>query len=98
MKSFVSAVLCLLPVIVNAQGTKADYERANALRNKLANSTIDVAGPVTWAPGDRFYYRKSVKGGHAFVLVDAASGKKEAPFDHEKLAATLSLADKAKYT
>ena len=98
MKSFASVVFCLLPAVLSAQGTKADYERANALRNKLANSTIDVAGPVTWVPGDRFYYRKSVKGGYAFVLADAATGKKEPAFDHEKLAATLSLADKAKYT
>ena len=47
MKSFVSAVLFLLPSVVFAQGTKADYDRANALRNKLANSTVDVPGPVT---------------------------------------------------
>jgi dipeptidyl aminopeptidase/acylaminoacyl peptidase len=98
MKSFVSVVLLFLPALVSAQGTKADYERANALRNKLANSTIDVPGSVTWIPGDRFYYRKSVKGGYAFVVVDAATGKKQPAFDAEKLAATLSVADKAKYT
>src|SRR5215831_14361524 len=98
MKCFVSVVFCFLPALLNAQGTKADYERANALRNKLANSTIDVPGSVTWIPGDRFYYRKSVKGGHTFVMVDAATGKKQPAFDAEKLAATLSVADKAKYT
>jgi dipeptidyl aminopeptidase/acylaminoacyl peptidase len=53
---------------------------------------------VTWLEGNRFYYRKSVKGGFAFVLVDAASGKRQPAFDHERLAAALSADNKAKYT
>jgi dipeptidyl aminopeptidase/acylaminoacyl peptidase len=98
MKFALSAVLLATPSLLSAQGTKADYERANALRKKLANSTINVPGSVTWLEGDRFYYRKSVKGGHEFVLVDAATGKKGPAFDHERLATALSTANHAKYS
>src|SRR5215468_4887991 len=98
MKLRISAVLLLLPSLVSAQGAKADYDRANALRAKLAYSTINVPGPVTWMEGDRFYYRKSVKGGNVFVLVDAVSGKRTPAFDHERLAMALSAAEKTKYT
>src|SRR6266545_958256 len=99
MRLTVSLFLFVMPAILQAQGTKADYDRANGLRDRLANLTVGVPGPVNWlGEGDRFYYRKSVKGGNEFVLVDAATGKKQAPFDHAKLAAALSAADNAKYT
>jgi dipeptidyl aminopeptidase/acylaminoacyl peptidase len=98
MKFGVFALLLLIPALLPAQGTKADYDRANALRTKLANSTVDVPGPVTWLEGDRFYYRKSVKGGNVFVLVDAVSGKRQPAFDHERLAAALATVEKVKYT
>jgi dipeptidyl aminopeptidase/acylaminoacyl peptidase len=98
MKIAASFVLLCLPFLAAAQGTTADYQRAQALRDRLQNATIDVPGPVTWITGERFYYRKSAKGGNVFVLVDATTGKRQAPFDHEKLAASLSAADKSKYT
>src|SRR5947208_2204279 len=98
MKLTATVLFLVFPAIVSAQGTKADYERAQGLRDRLQGLAVDVPGAVTWIEGDRFYYRKSTKGGNVFVLVDAATGKKQAPFDHEKLAASLSAADKAKYT
>ena len=99
MKFAAASLLLSVCTLAQAQGTKADYDRANHIRETLTNKTVDVPGPVTWLPGgDRFYYRKSTKGGNAFVLVDAATAKKQAAFDHEKLAAALSAAEKAKYT
>src|ERR1051326_3055125 len=89
--------LAVFSTVLPAQGTRADYERANALRTKLQTATIGIPGPVTWLEGDRFYYRKTVKGGNAFVLVDAATGKRQPAFDHERLAAALSAKEKSKY-
>ena len=47
---------------------------------------------------NRFYYRKSVKGGSQFVIVDAATQQKRPAFDHTRLAATLSKNTGNSYT
>jgi dipeptidyl aminopeptidase/acylaminoacyl peptidase len=105
MKSITRAAAGTILVIlaaaasVTAQVTPADYERAMGLRERWIHLTENVADPVTWVGAtSRFYYRKSVKGGFQFVLVDAASGQRRAPFDHDKLAAALSTATGEKYT
>ena len=74
-----------------AQVTPADYERAGGLREKYEALALNVPGPATWIEKThRFWYRRSVKGGNEFVLVDADTGQKRPPFDHEKLASTLA--------
>ncbi|HXH05275.1 MAG TPA: DPP IV N-terminal domain-containing protein [Vicinamibacterales bacterium] len=83
----------------SAQVTAADYERAAALREKWEGLVVHAAGPATWIENThRFYYRRSVKGGHEFVLVDADTLERRPPFDHEKLAAALSKAAGERYT
>jgi dipeptidyl aminopeptidase/acylaminoacyl peptidase len=83
---FVSG-LCFL----TAQGTQADYERAFGLRAKLSSLVVNMPERPFWIDKtNRFWYRKSVKGGSAFYLVDAKALKKEIAFNHEKLAASLS--------
>src|SRR6476646_8835810 len=80
---------------VGAQGpdVRADYARANGLRDRIQNKVYDVAEPPTWIAGSaRFWYRKSVPGGNQFVLVDPATSSKTAAFDHGRLAAALSSA------
>jgi dipeptidyl aminopeptidase/acylaminoacyl peptidase len=95
---------CLLALMVfaqagQAQGTVADYERARGLREKFQGLAVNVPGPANWIEGrNRFWYRKSVKGGNEFVLVDVQSLTKQPAFDHEKLAAALSTASGGKYT
>jgi dipeptidyl aminopeptidase/acylaminoacyl peptidase len=77
----------------SAQGALADYQRAIGLRDKyrdLAVGTIDT--PRFIETTNRFYYRRAVKGGNEFVLVDAATQARTPAFDHEKLAAALSAA------
>jgi hypothetical protein len=71
--------------------TVADYERALDLAGKYDGQVVDAPDAPTWLPSDRFWYRKSVRGGNAFVLVDPATATKPA-FDHARLAAALSLA------
>ena len=84
---------------VSAQITPADYERAAKVRERyqgLANNIPETANAVPNT--HRFWYRKSVKGGNEFVLVDAAKVTREPAFDHEKLARSLSTASGGKYT
>src|SRR2546425_5003882 len=91
--------LFLLPTIVCAQGTLADYERAANLRKQFEGLAINLPGRANWIEKtNRFWYRKSVKGGHEFVLFDAESLTRKPAFDHEKLAASLSAATAGKYT
>src|SRR5215510_11388825 len=94
-----SLSMILFPAIIFAQGTMADYERANGLRNKLQGLSVNVPEAANWIDKtSRFWYRKSVKGGSEFVLVDAETLAKKPAFDHEKLAASLSAATNGKYT
>jgi len=91
--------LLFLPAIGAAQVTQADYERAAGLRAKYQNLAINIVDRPTWiGKTSRFWYRKSVKGGNEFVLVDAETMTKKPAFDHEKLAASLSTAMNKKYT
>src|SRR5688572_28804826 len=80
----------LTPIGIEAQGTIADYRRAATVNEQLARLTVDVAQQPTWLGPTRFWYRKSVRGGNQFVLVDAATAAKRAPFDHARLAAALT--------
>jgi dipeptidyl aminopeptidase/acylaminoacyl peptidase len=72
--------------------TVADYERALALQSKYDGKAVDVVESPTWLASGRFYYRKSVRGGNSFVLVDPATLTKQPAFDHARLAASLSTA------
>ena len=92
-------VLTCLPALLAAQGTPADYERANALRTKFQGLAVNIPERPNWIEKTpRFWYRKSVKGGNEFVLVDAEKAVKKPAFDQAKLAAALSAAAKEKYT
>jgi Dipeptidyl peptidase IV (DPP IV) N-terminal region/Prolyl oligopeptidase family len=89
----------LLTTLSYAQGTLADYERASGLREKYQGLAINLPERATWIEKtSRFWYRKTVKGGVEFVLVDAETLAKRPAFDHEKLAASLSAAAGEKYT
>jgi dipeptidyl aminopeptidase/acylaminoacyl peptidase len=82
-----------------AQVTTSDYLRAQGLRDRYQYLTVNVAEPVSWVPGtSRFVYRKSISGGFEFVVVDAATLRKEPAFDHARLAAALSREAAQSYT
>ena len=88
----------LAPAAAGAQGTLDDYRRAAAVTQRLAGLTINVAQTPTWIGSTRFWYRKSVKGGNEFVMVEAATGEKHPAFDHARLATALSSVASANYT
>ena len=90
-----AAVLLLGVTGVRAQVSQADYDRALGLRERWMYLTVDVADPVTWVDNtSRFYYRKTVKGGFEFVMVDARTLERRPAFDQAKLAAALEQRDR----
>src|SRR5689334_18668247 len=93
-------IFCLwLTAVGYAQGTLADYERASGLREKYIGLANNLPERANWiGQTSRFWYRKAVKGGNEFVLVDAETLAKKPVFDHERLAAALSAATNEKYT
>ncbi len=102
LASYISmAALCTLAVApaVWAQGTLADYQRAQGLQAKARGLVVNSPGAATWiGDSEHFWYTRSVKGGTEFMYVDAASGTKKPAFDHEKLAAAISAAAGHTYT
>jgi dipeptidyl aminopeptidase/acylaminoacyl peptidase len=93
------AAITLVSASASAQPTRADYERAQGLRERYNELAIDIPDSATWIGGtNRFYYRKSVKGGNQFVIVDAATLQKRPAFDHARLATTLSHHTGGTYT
>jgi dipeptidyl aminopeptidase/acylaminoacyl peptidase len=94
-------VALALSVLTTAQsnGLQADYDRANSLMARTRNKVYDAAEAPSWIPGsEKFWYRKTVRGGNAFVLVDATAGTKAPAFDHAKLASALSTTAAGTYT
>jgi dipeptidyl aminopeptidase/acylaminoacyl peptidase len=84
-----------------AQDVRALYERSASLNERTQNRVFNVVDQtsVAWVTGSpQVTYRRSVKGGNEFVLVDPVAKTKAAPFDHAKLATALSTANNAKYT
>ena len=89
----------LLPSDVVAQATVSDYQRSMGLREKYADLVTGIADAPRWIEQtNRFYYRRTVKGGHEWMLVDGATRAKSPAFDHEKLAAAISTAASRKAT
>ena len=83
----------LAPTFAAAQGTVADYRRAMELRDKVQALPVNVPEPATWIDKtSRFWYRRSVKDGAEFVLVDASTQAKRPAFDHQRLADVLNAA------
>jgi dipeptidyl aminopeptidase/acylaminoacyl peptidase len=91
-------VLCSGWCTGHAQITKADSERALSIQKQYGSLVINLPEPPVWEESsDTFVYRKTVDGGHEFVLVDAAAQTKQPAFDHAKLAAALSAASGEDY-
>jgi dipeptidyl aminopeptidase/acylaminoacyl peptidase len=87
------AAFLLLAAPATAQVTPADHERAFGLRERWEHLTRYVADVPAWTEGTtRFHYRRTVIGGHEFMVFDAATLDKRQAFDHERLADALSAA------
>ena len=88
-----TACLTCLPIEAAAQGTLADYQRAMGLRDRYQNVTAGLTDQTRWVQDThKLVYRRTVPGGHEFMLVDADTRAKAPAFDHVKLADALSKA------
>ena len=86
-------ILATLPVFLQAQVTVADYERAEKLRDKVQPLALNVPDRAVWIEKtSRFWYRKTVKDGFEFDVVDAETLVKKPAFDHDKLAVSFIAA------
>jgi len=91
-------VLTSLPT-AQSQVVAEDYARANSLRTRVQDKVFDTVESATWIEGTaKLWYRKSVRGGDEFVLVDAAAASKEPAFDHARLAQAISSAAGGSYS
>ncbi len=63
---------CVMVVSGAAQAAPsvADYQRSLGLREQWMTLTENIAWPAQWQDDGRFYYRKTVPGGFAFVSAD----------------------------
>jgi dipeptidyl aminopeptidase/acylaminoacyl peptidase len=93
----VLSCLFLLTVAGYGQGTVSDYQRSR-LRQSLQVLALNIPERPTWIEkSNKFWYRRSVKGGNEFVVVDAETLAKAPLFDHQRLATSLSAAAEQKY-
>ena len=93
-KLIFSSLLCMLFFYDRegfSQGTLADYQRAETADTAYVNKEFNKLIEWAWLPNEnRFWYQKAIKGGKAFILVDAAKKTKQQAFDHQKLAKALT--------
>ena len=84
----------LLPTLVWAQGSKADYERAANLQKLTANKVFRARVAAHWSDDNqRFWYRIDLpEDKKQFLVVAAEIGEKRPVFDHQKLAEALAKA------
>ncbi|TWT29217.1 Prolyl tripeptidyl peptidase precursor [Posidoniimonas corsicana] len=75
----------------HAQGTQADYDRADALASKVRGKVTRMDVRPNWLEGgSRFWYRVDLGDDRAqFILVDAEAGSRAPAFDQDRLAAAL---------
>lgn len=100
MKYFVSLVFSWIVLFaaiqseVQGQGTKADYERMNSIRQRTAGKVFRTSISPNWLPdGEHLWYRvRTGTNAFEFVVVDLAAGTRELAFDHEFVAKSLTEA------
>lgn len=81
-----------------AQGTLADYKRANELGDKLYYGVHDVPFDVKWQlDGKSVTYTVNRSEGKEFIRVDVDSRKIKPAFDAEKIAEKLNQVSDEKY-
>ncbi len=83
----IAVTLLALPTEIRSQGSRADYQRADALAQKTRNKVRSIEISPHWsADGKSFWYRK----GDEYLAVDTTTGKRSAIFDQEVFARALS--------
>ena len=77
-----------------AQGTLADYQRAEAMNGLKENKVYNAPDKFEWLKsGKEFWYTKLTNRGKEFIKVNVENKKATPLFDQEKLAEALNTAD-----
>lgn len=92
--TLVVATVALSAMAAAAQGTRADYARAENLRRLTQGKVFKATlRPVWFDNGNRFWYRNDLAdGAREFILVDAPRGTRGPAFDHARVAEALGRA------
>lgn len=94
---YVSLTLSLISLLfvgsALAQGTLADYQRAERFLAGNVRHLVVTAGPVSWiGNSDSLSYVENTSSGKQFIRIDAAQNTSRPAFDQQRLAAALSRA------
>lgn len=85
------------PALLHGQGRREDYQRAEALKERLRNKVYHAPQTITWSgSGKWLFYTVQTPRGKEFMAVDPAKKKRLVAFDHEKMARKLSEATSGK--
>lgn len=92
--TWLAIAFVLVPVAAGAQGTRADYQRAEQFLSPNVDELVlnESVNPEWIGESDRFWYRRQLPDGKLFLVVDADRATREPAFDHERLASALSQA------
>ncbi|WP_207436087.1 S9 family peptidase [Sabulibacter ruber] len=90
-------LVCLVVLLgsaqLRAQGTKADYERAEKLKAAMNTKVYYAPSRFNWQEGkESFWYVRQTPRGKEYMLVNAQKRSKKPAFDQQKLARELSAA------
>ena len=90
--------VCLLPNLSTAQGTLADYERANSLGGLVRGKVLkDNVRPNWIGESSRFWYRNDLRRTKEFLFVDPEKGVRHPAFDHDRLAKAIGASAGGNY-
>lgn len=98
LKPFRYLIVCLLLAVIFpttgfSMTLREEYAKAASLGKLYQSLAINIPGKAHWiGDTDSFWYRKTVSGGYAFVLVNAAKETRGPAFDQDKLAAAYNKA------
>jgi len=91
--AYIVTILFGVSSTTQAQGTKADYQRAEDLKEVLKDKVFYAPRNFHWLEeGSKFWYLNPTPRGKEFILVDAQKQTRKPAFDQVKLAKSLSSA------
>ncbi len=71
--------------------TTEDYERAEKMLSwNLSDKVVRQNVSPQWIDNSRFWYQVNTRDGSEYVVVDAAAGKRDLAFDHDRMATVIS--------
>jgi dienelactone hydrolase len=89
--SLTLACLALSSSVALAQGTAADYARAESLAVRAPHTVVNAVNQTNWIGRTAWvWYRKTTATGTAYVLLDAEQHERRPAFDQARLAASLT--------